>query len=86
MWLAGSRTLPGSSGAYNHVQQAFYISSALRRPRNKQDQLPTIIRMWCQPTLLSQGKHTNNGSLNPKYITKAILASDRPTQTGAATT
>lgn len=83
--MAGSYPLPGSSGAYNHIQETFYTSSALRRPRNKQDQLPAIIHTWCWLTLLSQGEHTNNGWLNPKYVSKAILASYRPSLSAATT-
>lgn len=45
-----------------------------------------IIPLWCPPTLLSQAEHTNNGWLNPKYVSKATLASDRTTQRGAAIT
>lgn len=86
-------TVPGwlvlipSQGALEHTTMSKKLSiSVLRRSKNEQDQLPIIIRTWCWPTLLRQGGNTNNGWLNPKYISKAILARDRPTQIGAEIT
>lgn len=64
--------------------RSFLYQLWVEKTRNKQDQLP--IWIWCWHTLLSQGEHPNNGWLNPKYRSKAILDSERHTQVGTATT